>query len=731
MLTKMDNPYGYGRVHSGFMTAYRFIARNLEKQLTFARAEFPDAELSFTGHSLGGAMAIIAASHLGEEMGLGGLYTYGAPAVGDAEFNETIPDNIEYKRVVNGRDPIVWALDGKLGYEQSGDYIQINHDDDRTVTVMTSHKTSQYMGQIEIYDHSYDLQRQAENLEKENRFLTRVVNFLKESIYSGSLARFSIAVSDITTMAKALVHSMQFITDEEGVGKWMIPEGTLWRVFTTETFIGTAENAGALAVANKSVAQTIATALAAEKGMLGFEMGLNKMVENANEEYKVLSSVADTTVAAFKTASNVITKMEELASSLGTKIETGVRTLFGDTFTDGVLSVGEWFSGKSKLLSEGMVRLSIAAQLGIIGYEEFEAATKWARANGAIEAYAEEYRRLVKDPFAQLAHKYLRGEISDSEFDDARHKAKALHDRYASSMDFLLMDRERDIKTTLTSLDVTGLHLFDAIADTLAGHTYYQDVILALNGVTPEKNDEEMKEAFIKKYGERFWYNADTRYYHNYNAAAAQLAHRLKTNTYTMSDRVFLGFEGDLQDAEPWIEANTKLGTTAYFRSDHYDSYNDDSEFGKRKQILVDDLTKKGYDVNMEMSMDELMAMEADEDDYDGESTSKLDNGLVVQIDPDEPDKWHYTYLTDPLYYFHRDYRMIYLRGYSYAELEYIRNVLGNENVLESFTRPTKRQKLSSNVSSSVRVIQLPSQANPNAEGPKNNSQGPIFSQFS
>ena len=74
-----------GEVHRGFQTAWESV----EKRVLFQIKKWwtPDTLLWVTGHSLGGALAALAATSL-EYQGfkVSGLYTYGQPRVGDWQF---------------------------------------------------------------------------------------------------------------------------------------------------------------------------------------------------------------------------------------------------------------------------------------------------------------------------------------------------------------------------------------------------------------------------------------------------------------------------------------------------------------------------------------------------------------------------------------------------------------------------------------------------------------------
>ena len=71
-----------GVVHEGFKRAFDSVWKELETLLE----DFNDKSIWITGHSLGGALAVHAASRLMAD----GCYTYGAPRVGSKSFNKSI-----------------------------------------------------------------------------------------------------------------------------------------------------------------------------------------------------------------------------------------------------------------------------------------------------------------------------------------------------------------------------------------------------------------------------------------------------------------------------------------------------------------------------------------------------------------------------------------------------------------------------------------------------------------
>jgi triacylglycerol lipase len=105
------------KVHEGFQEAIEHIWENLV--VTILKFRTQKQKLFLTGHSMGGALATLAALRLTKAgQGVDGIYTYGSPRVGDRDFrsafNEALADRAF--RFVNDED-IVTRLPMKvLGY---------------------------------------------------------------------------------------------------------------------------------------------------------------------------------------------------------------------------------------------------------------------------------------------------------------------------------------------------------------------------------------------------------------------------------------------------------------------------------------------------------------------------------------------------------------------------------------------------------------------------------------
>ncbi len=92
----------YGTVHRGFYFAFQDVRPQLEDELR----EFAGRSLLLTGHSLGGALATIAAAEWQGGYSIKGIYTYGQPAVGRGQFLRFMGEHYgdQFFRFVNDDD---------------------------------------------------------------------------------------------------------------------------------------------------------------------------------------------------------------------------------------------------------------------------------------------------------------------------------------------------------------------------------------------------------------------------------------------------------------------------------------------------------------------------------------------------------------------------------------------------------------------------------------------------
>ena len=112
----------HGKVHRGFNDALDSVWKELTK--TLEQTQVYAQSLWITGHSLGGALAALAAARLALDMHkpINGLYTFGQPRVGDRQFSREIDIELKprYFRFVNNND-IVTRIPTRFGdYKHAG-----------------------------------------------------------------------------------------------------------------------------------------------------------------------------------------------------------------------------------------------------------------------------------------------------------------------------------------------------------------------------------------------------------------------------------------------------------------------------------------------------------------------------------------------------------------------------------------------------------------------------------
>jgi len=81
-----------GHVHAGFATAAQGITRAILAEIQRAPALYHNKAFWLTGHSSGGSVAILVAQELAAlHLDVAGIYTFGAPKVGDAIYARAYP----------------------------------------------------------------------------------------------------------------------------------------------------------------------------------------------------------------------------------------------------------------------------------------------------------------------------------------------------------------------------------------------------------------------------------------------------------------------------------------------------------------------------------------------------------------------------------------------------------------------------------------------------------------
>ena len=91
-----------GKIHSGFYAAFEVTQSHLESKI----GELDDRALVITGHSLGGAIATVAAAVWDDTYEVTSVYTYGQPAVGKIRFRSRMRESYgdSFFRFVNDDD---------------------------------------------------------------------------------------------------------------------------------------------------------------------------------------------------------------------------------------------------------------------------------------------------------------------------------------------------------------------------------------------------------------------------------------------------------------------------------------------------------------------------------------------------------------------------------------------------------------------------------------------------
>jgi len=122
-------PYRYGKVHRGFKDSFElckgWMLENLEK--------IDDGEKSVwvTGHSLGGALSVLAVDCLIDEgYDISGLYTFGQPRVGNARFAKHFDAHFKSRsfRFVNDEDIVTRVPPRSMGYRHIGEVRYFDQD---------------------------------------------------------------------------------------------------------------------------------------------------------------------------------------------------------------------------------------------------------------------------------------------------------------------------------------------------------------------------------------------------------------------------------------------------------------------------------------------------------------------------------------------------------------------------------------------------------------------------
>jgi triacylglycerol lipase len=114
-----------GKAHAGFARAITYV---WDDMLAAIKSMQTNAQsLWFTGHSLGAALATLAAARLRLESdtAVNGLYTFGSPRVGDADLAMRFNQDFRSRnfRYVNNADVVTRVASRALGYRDVGTFL--------------------------------------------------------------------------------------------------------------------------------------------------------------------------------------------------------------------------------------------------------------------------------------------------------------------------------------------------------------------------------------------------------------------------------------------------------------------------------------------------------------------------------------------------------------------------------------------------------------------------------
>lgn len=123
-------------IHAGFMTSWRNTRCTIVPHVEQALSDYPDYELVLVGHSLGGAVAAIAALEFQARGWTPQVTTFGEPRVGNKPFNDYFDErfnltgnnreNSSYRRVTHANDPVPLLPLEEWGYHMHAGEIYIS-----------------------------------------------------------------------------------------------------------------------------------------------------------------------------------------------------------------------------------------------------------------------------------------------------------------------------------------------------------------------------------------------------------------------------------------------------------------------------------------------------------------------------------------------------------------------------------------------------------------------------
>lgn len=116
-------------VHAGFLSSWKHARDVIMPALREAHATHPDYALHLVGHSLGGAVALLASLEMQSMHWDPTVTTFGEPRVGNEQFVAHVHARFEadkFRRVTHVDDPVTLLPPSTLGYRSHGHEIYIS-----------------------------------------------------------------------------------------------------------------------------------------------------------------------------------------------------------------------------------------------------------------------------------------------------------------------------------------------------------------------------------------------------------------------------------------------------------------------------------------------------------------------------------------------------------------------------------------------------------------------------
>lgn len=118
IMGSVDDAVQGGKVHSGFINAWKEISNKALAALATATQEYPNYHVVVVGHSLGAGTATLAASYVRQTYPDADLFTYGSPRPGNDVFVNFVSQQGNY-RVEHYNDLAANILPKIIGYRHT------------------------------------------------------------------------------------------------------------------------------------------------------------------------------------------------------------------------------------------------------------------------------------------------------------------------------------------------------------------------------------------------------------------------------------------------------------------------------------------------------------------------------------------------------------------------------------------------------------------------------------